>query len=932
MVRKYVVVLSVFLMIHLMMCMSQFWAFPLASNHIHQQNDRWEQKNRTITQNTVDDFQDQPKPGYYRVLDVYPSGERSLRGVSPIGTRIQPRQQKGYTQPLTSEYMWISGQQAVYMYYGFDPEDEDYRNYVMVPEEGSNYPDIIRYWDKIVGWGGYITSLPYGEDNVRGLLLPNADEVPVIISSIDGSLLYTFSLPNSGEQILCVVAGNFDNDAGYEVAFLCNSTTNNNYLVLRILDDWSNSFSELETIDIDGYIAGQSGYTIRHLLHRLKVYDIDYDGRDEIIIQCVVKYQEETYDKSVVVVLDDSFANFELIDKITHNLLQTSYGYYVTADVVAGDFDGDNNVELIIGFCVLVYYRYNRTSNNFEYVSVLRDPEGGYIIVDLCSLAAADVDFDYKDELIVGKIETNYRVRIYDLDSENVVSGYEIADEYRTGSPDRIFMEIFAENFDDDIYTEVAMLLVENYMGSYPHLDRYIYFYGDISENFERVCWWFEAESIPSNTISPQRPLAAMVPVSGDILIHYTGIHNTSVSSPYIIATMAAPPTVENISQNYGATATFFGTAVSQSHAESNGYSVSVGVTLSFEAEDIFKIVNVHASTKFSYEFEKTRTVSQTIQECREFSGDYSEDYVIFESVVYDNYYYEVVYHPNESIIGQIMAISIPNAPAVYKWTVDYFNSHNGDYPDIGEETFKHTIGDPSTYPSLNDMTIMESEYKSKGFWKSQGTMTIGSGYGDNSVEIDLETITTTETTRTIGVEYEAGISIFGSGLSLSTGLKTKYMYSISIGESTKYQGKIGDIAPEDYEDYKYSVGLFVYNLYRQEEMLGYQVLNYWIEDYNPPRESTTNETTTTTTTTTTTGETGEYKPWTYVPGVSKAVDKISEMTGLSPEKSAIVLGAAALIGMGAIAHKITSKGKKTKTRTTRKKTAKRKKSRGKKK
>ncbi|MCD6514060.1 MAG: hypothetical protein J7L07_03975 [Candidatus Odinarchaeota archaeon] len=57
--------------------------------------------------------------GFYRVIDVYPSGKRVVRGVAPFGASIQPRaRSEEYKHPLSSDDVWISGLQGAFLYFG----------------------------------------------------------------------------------------------------------------------------------------------------------------------------------------------------------------------------------------------------------------------------------------------------------------------------------------------------------------------------------------------------------------------------------------------------------------------------------------------------------------------------------------------------------------------------------------------------------------------------------------------------------------------------------------------------------------------------------------------------------------------------------------------------------------------------------------------
>jgi len=202
--------------------------------------------------------------------------------------------------------------------------------------------------------------------------------------------------------------------------------------------------------------------------------------------------------------------------------------------------------------------------------------------------------------------------------------------------------------------------------------------------------------------------------------------------------------------------------------------------------------------------------------------------------VTYDNYFYEVLTHPNSTHIGEWMAFSVPQEVVVYKWIKSYYNEQYANYHPIGDETFNHTAGLPWTYLTEEQKDLYLTKYEDWGIWQSS-KMTVGAGDAVNSVGISLATEQSTEVTRTISVDFEAGFSVFGIGLTLSVGFSTSSAYTITIEESTSYEGVVGDIDERYYQTYNYSFGLLVYNTYRNDTPIRYQVIDYWVEDYNGP-------------------------------------------------------------------------------------------------
>ncbi|MCD6515675.1 MAG: hypothetical protein J7L07_12185 [Candidatus Odinarchaeota archaeon] len=775
------------------------------------------------------------KLGYYKVYDVYPSGEKVLRGVAPFGTPIQSRQPKvaeeEYDNPLGSKYFWLTAKQSVFLY--IYSEDLLFPKNIIATMNSEGSVDINASSTRVLGSDSFVAIIDYGSDGIDDLILMDQSNQIIVVNGSNLETITTISRSTSTEEVFYVSTGDVDDDGLFEIVFVCSDSSGYSSFYLRIVDDWKNSFKEIKKIDITEIKPDESLY---HPYSRIDLYDIDNDGAAEILFTTTSPPSASSDMKCFFLILDDKSDNFKVIADLSDDFDAMFRGY--PAFVTAGNFAEGKSTEMVVvtgnsWYAWLYYFRYNLTTYKTDFIDKF------YLDFSVESIAAGDIDDDPQDELIIASPDFSgsyFEVLVVDfgltsIDKNtvswkpskggNIIVGHSI---------NRI--KVVTTNVDDDEKSEIAVAYVyDDDLGEIAFLD-------DKSGHFDRLAVksWDVKESLFGSS-SDYSVMLHTLCVGDKILLRYTGIHNQSMSAPYIIAVMAAPPTIKGIAQNYGSSATSFGTAVSRSTSESNGYSVSVGVTLSYEASDIFDIVEVHASATFTAAFERTHTITETIQECRDFIGDYGNDYVIFETVMYDNYYYEVIAHPKKEYVGQIMAISVPTKPAVYKWTVDFFNENNMNYPDIGSETFNHTIGQVWTYPTREDMEHLYELYGNRGFWKSRDTMTVGAGEGSNGIEIDLEHEETTETSTTIGIEFEAGFAIAGVGLSVSTGLSSTYVYAITVGKSTKYRGDVGDIAPSYYNEYKYSFGLFVYNLYREKDHLAYQVVNYWVEDYNGPHE-----------------------------------------------------------------------------------------------
>jgi len=867
--------------------------------------------------------------GYYTITDVYPSGRRVKRGTALFGEKPPSlSQDENYTHPLGSEYYWFPGRQGLYTFIKFGNSNYYAYNAIVTPD-GSNKvnsetewytsEDISHFYDP----KDIIDTIDYGDDGKIDLISPCARGIAIINIST-GKALYT--IPLEEDIIVCDLAvGNIDNDSSTEIVILCYSGDDCTFLT--IYDDWSTNFTLLKVKDLVPY--ADDGDTAVSFFSSIFLSDVDNDGRDEILVGLV---QDNPHKPAKIIVIDDKEGKF-----YKQAITSEGFDYYefgVCLRIYAAyEYDGRHKYIIAYYRNKFVFYTYDAENKEINYVTFNgwdpNDPRP--------HLVFTNVDGDPREEAIYVKSSyspydaSTVKFTIYILNLKiTKTSPYIKTIEEELFSQKTLFdfdAVVSPGNYDEDGYNELS---VTYFYSDDDGTKMGVYFYDDFTTKYNLMsrgmigssrlniqeyasfhnntneCGLTSDEKMNTSTDDTQ-PVVVSVPVSleDNMLVEYAG-HNQSTSDPYIIAVMAAPPTIANISQNYVNSATLFGTAVSQSTTEGNGYSVSTGVALSFEA-GIRSIASVEFSVTLSTAFERTNTITQTIQECREFQGDYSHDYVIFEAVTYDNYYYTIITHHNNTMVGKKFAISVPNQPAVYKWSLSYFNENNGDAADIGNETFNHTIGKVWTYPSTDVVKEYLSKYKDTGFWKSGSAITVGSGSGVNSIEIDLENEETSEITTTMSVEFEEGFSVAGVGLSASVGISTSYIYSVTIGTSTKYRGDIGDISPEDYDIYKYSTGLFIYNLYRKKDHLAYQVVNYWVEGYTGPTEISNNTNTINSNTNASSG--------------GNLFDNIySFFKNLDNTTKGIIGGTIGILILGTITIKIFKPKKKPKTRTRGKK------------
>ncbi|OLS15829.1 MAG: hypothetical protein RBG13Loki_0536, partial [Promethearchaeota archaeon CR_4] len=227
----------------------------------------------------------------------------------------------------------------------------------------------------------------------------------------------------------------------------------------------------------------------------------------------------------------------------------------------------------------------------------------------------------------------------------------------------------------------------------------------------------------------------------------------------------------------------------------------------------------------------RTDTITQVTSSSTKFSSGCSDNGVIFQLTNYDHYRYRVSSHPNASLVGTLMTIDIPHAPLLYKTTASYFNRVFPDSPQIGLETFNHTVGQPWTY-----LTQAQAGQKWPKRWQS-AVQTVGLGTAENSVLIETgnESASTLSkswaSTNTVSGTASVGYGFFSLKVSggYSWGETKDQAFTTTLGNAVLFEGSIGDMAQEeDFATLNYSYALFMHDV-KRENNVTYRVVNYWV-------------------------------------------------------------------------------------------------------
>ena len=210
------------------------------------------------------------------------------------------------------------------------------------------------------------------------------------------------------------------------------------------------------------------------------------------------------------------------------------------------------------------------------------------------------------------------------------------------------------------------------------------------------------------NLDSVSYPTLCLPNVDNDsAVVRYTG-HELLFTDPIIVAVLASPPYWSGINEN-GLGGTCFGYV--EGHAtgteSSQGFSTSLSIGTSFSLP--FNLGDASLKNTVESSMNWGTSTTHEITESWGYSTSVGTDKVIFTSIPFDVYHYEILSSPVSSQTGQTLTVNVPRAPGKYHQSVEYYNAHNGDGYDIGAGVLVHTKGNPKSYLDKSERDQLKS-------------------------------------------------------------------------------------------------------------------------------------------------------------------------------------------------------------------------------
>jgi hypothetical protein len=646
----------------------------------------------------------------------------------------------------------------------------------------------------------------------------------------------------SVDQIV-VTAGDFDGDVDED-------------LLIALISDagieisfWENIGGELESTAVSFTIPILQAVPIStHLI--LKAGNLDRDKRIEVA--AMVNESATEGNTSRYLVFDDADTEFaELQSGPSTVALPTESVTAVTADIALGDVDGDGMDEVVFGGLTAVGNTCNLTS--FSVTQVLDDARH-----ELSPLAANKVEFlDTRQACSSGASHhlEFHPITLPDLDGDHVaeIHSFEFVYDDLVASP--------------GILTQIAQIPQENLLtmatsGSQYRFNRGTVSFaaGDVTSDgredivfysqaggttdqgiqiwgIDQIDGWKQYEYFTTNFENSQTPLRAKLLLpdvdldQDSMAVEYSdGSYRLLFTEPVVLVALAAPPCYRDGGPAVDdACRTAYGKSVTDTQERTDSTSIIAGVSVGYEAEfsalgakvgSAEAILNTRNEGQF-YGGDAYTLTTQTIRET-----GVLEDSVIFTTLPLDVYTYRIKSHPNPELIGGEIQVRLPRTPITIMATREFYNANiAADGLPIDERVFQHTVGDPSSYPTIAQRDQLLRDYK--GLISDQADVGQGSGFTQVLISEFTESIDGRAYTFEATLDLKATKLGVVGGMSLGGG--AGFDISTRKGNETIYQGTVANLSSDRFPQDAYSFGLFSYIVDDSSNPQPFEVLNYWV-------------------------------------------------------------------------------------------------------
>lgn len=512
----------------------------------------------------------------------------------------------------------------------------------------------------------------------------------------------------------------------------------------------------------------------------------------------------------------------------------------ITASVDIGDLDGDGVDELVFGGLS----SFPEAGCTYEYVLLALDDakrelaELGDAVVERTPFGSCD-----------GGVMRTLQVGAFDLDGDGareVHANDVVFDDFRASAP---FTEIVSLPFE----VVFAGSPEDGFSGRVTRHDT-VFATGDVTSDeredlivlsqstgdlrvwgLDMIDGWTEIVRTPLGDTSATEPLRPVVLTpnadSDSLALDYSeGAYQLVFTEPVLIAVLSAPPCSERLGQNLDACRTSFGTAESDTVETEDTWTITAGASVGFSSS--FSAFGVEVSAfeavaTVRSAYSKTTSSAYTLTKRVEYTTGPNEDGVIFTTIPYDQYTYTILSHPEPTLVGEQIVVSLPREPVEVLVDRDFYNANvvEGGLR-IDDAVLASRPGDLDSYPTVADKNILVERFD------GLETRQVDVGQGGGSVGVGINVFEETGTTTGYGVEFElevrATVGAVVAGFSVGGGFDNSLR--ISHGTESDYAGTVSNMSAEAFATGAYSFGLFTYVYEDPTTEQQFEVIRYWVD------------------------------------------------------------------------------------------------------
>ena len=668
-----------------------------------------------------------------------------------------------------------------------------------------------------------------GRDELIAAYMRDQEVVLHIFDDASGDFLETESVVALAQDVQDIQAatGDINGDGTDEVLLALSYLDRGELLVAGNAGD---RFAQLQTDlqPITGTLTSAS------ISMEISTGNIDYDSAAET----VVVFNEISGDSDGIAqyfVYDDANTDYALLNGGLVQGIVEGVKVAIIANAAFGDIDGDGLDEVVLAGLT------NRVTNC--------DTNGHLLVaLDDANTNFANIGTYYEDVFMRGCPSFSaWRLRYLHLNTFDVDGDFidEISvnqfifDDWKNEAPFTLIHEIPVENNLIDVNDfgwwdrSTSDFAVGDFTGDgrdnlliYMQNRNTIDIWGLGTDNV-----WQNLNAIPVTFHNAQDPIVpVLVPLNVDEdspVMHYIEAeHQLVFTEPIVIAVLAAAPC--GAGQGRDNCTTVFGSETSTSAEAETSVTITSSTTVGVKIDGGF-------ITQSEFELRGTVTSSLTVTlgaaisrtDTVTFATGPIEDTVIFTTVPIDRYTYRVVTHPDPVMVNSVVSVDIPRDPVTIMVERSFYNANvPSGAIQIDNRIFRHTVGDPNTYPTRGDKQQLLQQYS--GF--ESALQDVGQGTGSRSVQIAIGLELSAG--ATLGYGFETEVNATGGTVlaGYSVGTELTASLRIAYGTATIYGGTVSNIDADNFANNAYSFGLFSYVYTDPASQKQFQVLNYWVE------------------------------------------------------------------------------------------------------